>query len=212
MKKTQSFIIENSKWNILNDYIERIDVYRELNIGLVLDNCKALIESIYKTIVFEVKDKTPEKLAKDNMGTLKAQVVTILKLEKRKLDKILEESSKTITNFRNNYGESSHGKDIYTLENNRNLLCDDEINFLVSTTDNISSFLLSYYKNLYPSFAEREELLKYEDFGAFNDWFDEVNPMVVISEAEFSPSKVLFENDMEMYKAELLKFKESESK
>ena len=108
-------------------------------------------------------------------------------------------------------GETSHGKDIYTLEEKRIALFQDEVNFLLATTDNIAFFLLSYYKNRYPRLAGKRKNLVYEDHTEFNEWFDENEPAVRVRDLEFPPSRVVFDNDEEAYKTYLLDYQEKDS-
>ncbi|HAW58015.1 MAG TPA: hypothetical protein DCX03_03195 [Bacteroidales bacterium] len=211
MKKTSVFIQQDSKWQALEAYILRIESYSDTSPGLVIENCKSLIESIFKTIIVEVERKTADDLKDDDIGNLNKQVRKILQLEERGYAQIIGSFSSAIAQFRNSLGETSHGKDIYTLEDNRSALFEDEINFLLATTDNIAFFLLSYYKNLYPAFAEKLKKLVYEDNAEFNDWFDENEPAVSVRDVELSPSRVLFDNDEEAYKAYLLDYQEKDS-
>jgi len=206
MKKTQSFIDENSKWQPLNDYVLRIESYRETSPGLVIENCKSLIESIFKTVLVEVNSKTEDELKNCDIGNLYRQVKDILFFEKRGYCNIIGSFSNAISEFRNKLGETSHGKDIYTLESNRNALFDDEIHFLLSTTDNIAFFLLSYYKNLYPVYAEKKKELVYDDCKEFNEWFDETQEPVMVGDVLLSPSRVLFDGDIEAYRDKLAEY------
>lgn len=200
MKKTQSFIDSNAKWQPLSDYVLRIESYRERSPGLVIENCKSLIESIFKTILVEVESKSEDDLKNCDIGNLYRQVREILFFEKRGYCNIIGSFSSAISEFRNKLGETSHGKDIYTLKNTRKALADDEIHFLLSTTDNIAFFLLSYYKNLYPAYAEKKRKLVYEDCKEFNEWFDETQEQVIVGGVSLSPSRVLFDGDIEAYK------------
>ncbi len=211
MKKTSAFIQQDSKWQALEAYILRIESYTDTSPGLVIENCKSLIESIFKTIIVEVENKSAEELKDDDIGKLNKDVRVILHLEERGYSQIIGSFSSAIAQFRNSLGETSHGKDIYTLEENRTALFEDEINFLLATTDNIAFFLLSYYKNLYPSFAEKKKELEYEDNPEFNEWFDENEPAVNVRDVELSPSRVLFDNDEEAYKSYLLEYGERDN-
>ncbi len=211
MKKTSAFIQQDSKWQALEAYILRIESYSDTSPGLVIENCKSLIESIFKTIIVEVENKSAEELKDDDIGKLNRDVRVILHLEERGYSQIIGSFSSAIAQFRNSLGETSHGKDIYTLEENRTALFEDEINFLLATTDNIAFFLLSYYKNLYPSFAEKRKKLTYEDNPEFNEWFDDNEPAVNVRDVELSPSRVLFDNDEEAYKSYLLEYGERDN-
>ncbi|HNV97487.1 MAG TPA: hypothetical protein PKL13_04275 [bacterium] len=206
MRKTQSFIDANGKWQALGDYVLRIETYRASSPGLVIENCKSLVESIFKTILVEVDSKTEADLKDCDIGNLYKQVKKVLFFEEKGYLNIIGSFSSAISEFRNKLGETSHGKDIYTLENNRTALFDDEILFLLSTTDNISYFLLSYYKNLYPAYAEKRKELEYEDNQEFNEWFDETEDAVSLGGVSLSPSRVLFDGDIEAYKTSLSEY------
>jgi len=206
MEKTQSFIDENVKWQALSDYVLRIETYKASSPGLVIENCKSLIESIFKTILVEIDSKTEADLKDCGTGNLYKQVKKVLFFEKKGYVNIIGSFSSAISELRNKFGETSHGKDIYTLENNRTALFNDEILFLLSTTDNISYFLLSYYKNLYPSYAEKRKELEYDDNQEFNEWFDETEEEVSLGGVSLSPSRVLFDGDREAYKTILSEY------
>jgi hypothetical protein len=206
MRKTQSFIDANVKWQALGDYVLRIETYRASSPGLVIENCKSLVESIFKTILVEADSKTEADLKDCDIGNLYKQVKKVLFFEEKGYLNIISSFSSAISEFRNKLGETSHGKDIYTLENNRTALFDDEILFLLSITDNISYFLLSYYKNLYPAYAEKRKELEYEDNQEFNEWFDDTEGAVSLGGVSLSPSRVLFDGDMEAYKTSLSEY------
>ena len=210
MKKTATFIQQDSKWQALEDYILRINRFEDSNPSLVIENCKSLVESILKTIIVEVEKKPADSLKYDNISALDKQVKTILQLESKEYAKIISSFCEAISHFRNRLGEISHGKDIYTLEENRNALFEDEISFLLATTDDVAFFLLSYYKNLFPALAQKKKNLEYEDNIEFNDWFDKIEPAIIIRDVELPPSRVLFENDEEVYKAYLLEYREND--
>lgn len=203
MRKTQSFIDSNTKWQALSDYVLRIETYKNSSPGLVIENCKSLVESIFKTILVEATPETEESLKDCNTSSLYGKVKDILFFEKQGYRNIIGSFSSAISEYRNKLGETSHGKDIYTLESNRDALFDDEILFLLSTTDNISYFLLNYYTNLYPVYASKRKHLKYEDNDEFNKWFDETEEAVSLGGVSLSPSRVLFDGDIEAYKSSL---------
>jgi hypothetical protein len=206
MRKTQSFIDENAKWQALGDYVSRIETYRTTSPGLVIENCKSLVESIFKTILVEAGSKTEEDIKTCDIGNLYKQVKKILFFDEKGYCNIIGSFSNAISEFRNKLGETSHGKDIYTLENNRSVLFDDEILFLLSTTDNIAYFLLSYYKNLYPAYAKKRKELAYDDNTEFNNWFDETEDDVTVGGVLLSSSRVLFDGDREAYKIKLSEY------
>ena len=211
MEKTKAFIESNQKWHVLEGYISRIESYADTSYGLVIENCKSLIESIFKTIIVEVERKTGDQLKNFNIDKLREQVDRILILEGKKHSEIVESSCNTIAHFRNRLGETSHGKDIYELELSRKVLSEVEINFLLGITDNIVLFLLSYYEELYPNLVGRQRQLQYEDNEKFNEFFDKHNPPIKVADIDLLPSKVLFDNDKEAYKSYLLDYEEKDS-
>lgn len=212
MEKTQSFIELNSKWEILNQYLVRINTFKESSPGLVLENCKALIESIFKTILVEVNSKTEEDLKKCEISDLYRQVKQTLGLNNKGYCNIIGSFSNSICEFRNKLGEISHGKDIYTLESNLSLLLKDELVFLLNTTDNVAFFLLSYYKDQYPAHSEKKKIIQYEDNVSFNEFFDETEGELSLGGVTLLPSRVLFFTDIEAYKANLLDYSGEVSK
>lgn len=207
MNKTVSFIDQNPKWEALREYTTRIESFASTSPGLVIENCKSIIESILKTILVEVQSKTELDLKDDEIGKLFKEVKTTLHLEDKGYTNIIGSFTKAICEFRNKLGETSHGKDIYTLESSRNALFEDELHFLLSTTDNISFFILSYYQNLYPGFRAKKEELKYPDSQEFNEWFDSREPIVTVTGIELLPSEVLFNGDLAAYKINLDEYK-----
>lgn len=206
MRKTQSFIDANVKWQALGDYVLRIETYRASSPGLVIENCKSLVESIFKTILVEADSKTEYDLKNCDISNLYKQVKKVLFFEEKGYCNIIGSFGTAISEFRNKLGEISHGKDICTLENNRGALFDDEILFLLSITDNISYFLLNYYKNLYPAYAKKRKELEYDDNKKFNDWFDETEDMVIVGGVSLLPSRILFGGDIEAYKTSLSEY------
>jgi hypothetical protein len=206
MEKTKLFIEENSKWQILEEYVLRIESYKETDPFIAIENCKSLMESVFKTIIVEVTEKTANDLKNDNIGKLYSQVKIILNFKRGGYSQIIGSFSKIISQLRNKLGKTSHGKDIYTLQKNKDTLFRDEVNLLLHTADVIVFFLLNYYKNQYPALTKRKVELEYEESMEFNKWFDENEPLVAIKDLELSPSKVLFDNDIEAYKAYLIDY------
>ena len=83
MRKTQSFIDANIKWKVLGDYVLRIETYRDSSPGLVIENCKSLVEAIFKTILVEVNSETEESLKECSTSNLYGKVKDILFLKNR---------------------------------------------------------------------------------------------------------------------------------
>jgi len=209
MEKAKEFIVSNKKWKVLDSYIFHIENYIAINDGLVIENCKSFLESILKTIIVEVDKKTENELKKYNINQLNKEVLRILDI--KEYSAIIKSFCNDISMLRNKLGETSHGKDIHTMEERRGSLKEDEIKLLVTLTDNISFFLLKHYKDLYPNLVEKRRQISYEDNNKFNEWFDENHPPLKVAEIDLTPSQVLFDNDKEAYKSHLLAYSEEES-
>lgn len=211
MDKTKLFIEQNSKWQILEACVSRIEAYKETSAGLAIENCKSIIDSILKTIIVDTGVMTAEDLKEVSTTLLYRKAREILFVDKEGYQNIIGSFAAAITEYRNKLGETSHGKDIYTLESNQGKMLNDELEFVISTTDNSAFFLLNYYTNLYPTKAVKKQVLNYVDNGEFNKWLDENEDPVMVAGMTLLPSKVLFDVDVEAYKSVLDEYKEKEN-
>lgn len=181
---------QHSKWGPLEGYISRIETYRDKDGVLVLENCKALVESICKTILEDLGEsiavgenlnnlvsKTCNKLAcLPNTGELARSFVTV---------------ANKLGEFRNSFSEIGHGRSVYQLEENRKKVTLATTQFMIATIEQLAVFLITVYQEEYPQHIQKQ--LRYEDNQGFNERFDEENNLVQIGDyGPYSPSEVLF--------------------
>lgn len=177
----------------------------------ILDTTKALLESVFKTILTDRKgalEGTP------NFSPLYRMVISDLKLSQNEkvcglLEKLGSGLVHQIGELRNAFGASSHGKDGYATSPVEM----DEAFMVVQIVDGLAGFLLKKHKaSSDPKLAAR---IHYADYPEFNDFLDELDegytlPFGSSQNLHFSASQLLFTNDQKAYRDALLQFINSE--
>lgn len=198
MDRLKNTITDKDQWDGLETFIEAIDKNRRTNSNVSLDAAKSLIESICKTIL---TNKGIEFKSDSKLGYLVKKTFSILPVFQtlsnadneagKGILGSLENIGTKIGEFRNEHGFFSHGQDIHGGQFDSYLT-----DLVIASTDVITSFLI----NAYSQDDSEKKRIFYEDFAFFNKIYDENNQWVKVENLEFSPSKVLFENDIEAYK------------
>lgn len=198
MDRLKNTISGKEQWNGLSDFIQSIEQNRRANPNVSLDAAKSLLESICKTILTNKgigfrSDSKLGYLVKQTFGCLPVfQSLEAKDVEAAKgIIGSLETIGAKIGEFRNEHGFFSHGQDIHGGQFDSYLT-----DLVITSTDVLTSFLISAYLQ---DDADKKRPF-YEDFAFFNQWYDENNPWVEVENLGFSPSKVLFENDIEAFK------------
>lgn len=189
------------KWNPLEEYILRIETYRQTNGPVVLENCKALVETICKTILVDLgeplinNEKTHILISKacnkmrclPNTGDLARSFITV---------------AQKLGEFRNNFAVIAHGVTVYQIEERRNKITRAATDFMISTVEQLAVFLITVYHEEYPILTQRA--VRYEDNSEFNEKYDEeIESIQIGGYGPYSPSEVLFNIDIDAYKTEL---------
>lgn len=206
MNKTKWFIEDNPKWFVLWTFVSRIESFWEVDPGLAIENCKSLVESIFKTIIVEVWWKIAEDIKDCDIWNLRKQTRDLLRLNGRWYEHMIWSFTNSVSEFRNKLWETSHWKDIYTLREMKDVLLENEVKFIIAATDNIGYFLLNHYTNHYISLIKDDQELRYEDNEEFNEFLDSQSGELVIWGVILLPSKVLFDQDIEAYKLQLQEY------
>lgn len=177
--------------------------------GLTLDTSKALLESIFKTII---SDRVAEPNLGQDLSPLYKNVRDVLALNQdAQASDILKRLTNSIVHnvgeLRNKYGAASHGDDgCY-----ENPIQMPEAEMIAHLVDGMGGFLYKKHKDLSdPELAQR---IYYSDYSEFNDWLDsQNNPIKIpIEEAKEIPfSTFLFTYDVISYRAMLLQFNSTE--
>lgn len=204
MQALKEICIQYRKWKPLEDYILRIETYKDNNGSLVIENSKALIEGICKTIL-------------DDLGEAYSASESIQGLVSKACNKMsclpntgdLARSFFTVAQrlgeFRNAFVSVGHGQSVYKLEENKSKAVGASINFMINSIEQLAIFLITVYQDEYPRYVKSQ--LRYEDNSEFNTDFDEQIEIIEIGQyGPYSPSEVLFYVDKSAYRTELENF------
>ncbi len=189
------------KWRPLEDYILRIEAYKDTDGVFVLENCKAMVESVCKTILGDLKEpylptdsiqalisRTCNKMAcLSHTGDLARSFITV---------------AQRLGEFRNAFASVGHGQPVHLLEENKKKIIGASVNFMINSIEQLAVFLVTIYQEEYPQQIQAE--IKYIDNPDFNEEFDDsLEPVQIGQYGPYSPSEVLFGVDIEAYKTEL---------
>jgi len=195
MEKFRETISVYDAWEGLGTYINRIETFLETDFITSVENGKALIESICKTIL----SKTSEPYAEtDSINKLVSKTLKHLGIfaenQIPKFGSGMVTAMQNLGELRNNHGETSHGKSIDDLKNNR--LEKISASFLVNSIEVMAVFLIEYYEIEFPNKKKNEEKINYADF---NDFLDDEYGDVDVTGIPYPTSEVLFSVDSTAY-------------
>ncbi len=210
MRKAKAAIESSEKWSGLRAYLELVEINKEVEPGIALDGAKSLIESVAKTIL---ADRGILYGGNDGVGKLVKMAINSLPsfsvLETQDANAViriisgLESISSSIGTLRNRHGIIGHGQDLH---NEREL--DKRLAHLaIDCADSIASFLMGAH-SAEPDGVKR---LRYEDYTDFNTRFDEQQEQIEIADIIISPSRALFDQDIEAYKETVLASSQKEN-
>ena len=189
------------KWTPLEEYIFRVETYKDSDGVFVLENCKALIESICKTILDELggtyspSESTPGLVSKacnkmsclPNTGDLARSFITV---------------AQRLGEFRNAFATTAHGQPIRLIEENKKKVIGASIHFMLNSIEQLAIFLITVYQEEYPQYSKPQ--LRYEDYPNFNSDFDDHEDEIQIGPyGPYSPSEALFYLEKTAYETEL---------
>lgn len=180
--------------------------------ALSIDLSKAFLESIFKTIIsdrLETPDLRKEffplfRDVKDNLVFSSNDDIA------DKLSRLAGSIVSVTNELRNRYGAASHGNDGY----HRSEFTMGDVEFIASSVDGLAAFL--YQKHRETLEPENHHRIQYDDYSNFNDWIDgqhnafsmQLSDQIVI---EYTASRMLFNNDLEVYREMLLQYTSTES-
>lgn len=202
MESLKEICNQYSKWKPLEDYVLRIETYKEDNGVIVLENCKSLVESICKTILHDLGESIPRGETIQNLVSKACNKMACLP-NTGELARSFITVARRLGEFRNSFSEVGHGHPVYELEENRNKITQATIRFMMNSVEQLSLFLISVYQTEYPQHVQRQA--RYEDNPDFNELFDDQFEPIQIGEyGPYSPSEVLFNIDSDAYRTELV--------
>jgi len=209
MEKLRKLIEQHSRWQPLEEYIQRIEAYVHSDFSISIENSKSLLESIAKEIcsnrgqTFEAED-SPAKLLKLAFGAIGIQATTI----SPQIAVALSTIGQFVGELRNEVGAISHGRTMEELQAKKELLDEITRKFLIASTEIISCFLIQFYEWKFPltEVVSTEDNLVYADCEDFNDYLDETYGEFAIGALSYSASEVLFHVDHQAYMSEYKEF------
>lgn len=168
------------------EFISAIENYhQDLHMGVSLDCCNSLLQSICKTIITQI-DSTVEVKSLDSgsHGTIDSLVAKAANMIKKNDDiheinfvRRLTKLAEPIRKLRDARGDLSHGKCVP-----KELLNDQDLSRLLKEiTESLSRYLISSFfsfqlEKLQEKPEVEENLIKYEDNLEFNELLDEEYP------------------------------------
>ena len=211
MEKLRKIIEQYGQWSELTTYTERIETHIPTDFSRVLENAKALLESISKEIcaskgVEIAPNSSINKLLKDAftaIGYTSSDYVT-------QISSALATIGQQMGNLRNEIGITAHGKTLDDLKARNNKVDELTKEFLIDTTEIVASFLIRNFENENPRLKSTEKRIAYDDCEDFNEFWDELFGEFAMGEYLYTASEILFNVDYQAYLAEHKAFIEGE--
>lgn len=196
MEKLKETISVHVAWRELGTYINRIETFLESDFIISVENGKALIESICKTILSKTSEPYEETDSINKLVSITLKHLGIFAENQiSKFGSGIVTAMQNLGELRNNHGETSHGKSIEQLKNNR--LEKISAAFLVNSIEVMAVFLIEYYEMEFPNKKKTpEEGINYSDF---NDFLDEEYEDVNVIGIPYPTSEVLLSVDKTAY-------------
>jgi hypothetical protein len=208
MDRLREIIGTYSQWQSLEDYINRIEGFRDSDFPLCVENAKAMLEAVAKEICtcrnqqFNKKDGTGKilKLAFGSLGYDSTNTT-------QQIAGAIANIGVQMSLLRNEIGATSHGKPLAELEKRKEALDKVSSEFLLISTELVCSFLIQLFETEKPT-AQTEESLDYDDNADFNEFLDDQFGPFEFADYSFSASTILFNLDQLAYRLELNGYRE----
>jgi hypothetical protein len=166
------------------------------NPTLCVETCKSLVEGICKTIL--TNKNIPYAADISFQGLTRQTIESIINLDDgfredlAELGRRIASVAQKLAEIRNNNGFAGHGMDVLNPR-----LTETVSLFAYKITDTVAGFILNCYIN--NRAVNTDHRIHYKDCFAFNEYFDDLNPMQV-GVVRISASEALFNQDYEAYK------------
>ncbi|MCH7972534.1 MAG: abortive infection family protein [Bacteroidetes bacterium] len=209
MEKLKNLIDQHSRWQPLDEYIQRIEAYLKSDFSISIENSKSLLESIAKEICidrgqsFEAKD-SPAKLLKLAFGSIGIQSNTI----SPQIASALSTIGQFVGELRNEVGSISHGRTMEELQAKKEILDDITREFLIVSVEIISCFLIQFFEWKFPreDTTKTDEKIVYENCEDFNNFLDETYGDFTIGVLSYPASEILYNVDQQAYENDFKEF------
>src|ERR1041385_2683281 len=151
MDKLREIIATYREWQSLEDYISRIEGFRDSDFPLCVENAKAMLEAVGKEIcdcnsqTYAKTDSTSKvlKLAFNSLGYDNSDTV-------QQIARAIANIGTQMSLLRNEIGATSHGKPLAELEKRKDALSKASSEFLLLSTELVCSFLIQLFETEKP--------------------------------------------------------------
>ena len=209
MVGARSAILDGPIVEPIEQLIDAIENAMESVPDFAFDLSKTLVESVCKTVLADIGQPANPRWDGPKLLRETTNHLSLLPRNHSNPAKTRDSVNKTIhgmlqtiqglCELRNNFGMASHGRDVFAarLDLRQAMLA-------AQAADTIVAFLYRTHREARSH--SPGERVHYEDHADFNDAFDRAHELIQLGELELLPSRVLFDVDLEAYKAALYEF------
>lgn len=195
---------KHSRWQPLAEYVERIEGYRDRDFSLCVENSKSLLESIAKEICSQKKQPLAGSESVGRVLSLSFGCLGFPPSDTiRQIGTAIANVGQQMGKFRNEIGTTSHGKTLEELKSREETVSGLTGDFLVTSTELVSCFLIETFEADNPLAHTRSEIV---DDPEFNEFWDEQYGPFEMGDYSFTASAVLFNLDPLAYQTEVSEF------
>lgn len=208
MDRLKTILEKYSRWQPCSMYIERIIGFRNTDFSVCVENAKSLLETIAKEIC---QQRGQQLENNESVGKLLGLSFGCLGYTKtdtiRQIGTSIANIATQMGNFRNEVGNTAHGKTLSELSQRDHSIAGLSGDFLINATELVSCFLIEAFETDNP-IAVPDGSMDLSDNEDFNEYWDSLYGEFKMTEDYTYPaSEILFNVDIEAYKTELNAFK-----
>ena len=205
MEKLRTLIEQHSRWQPLEDIINRIEAYLHEDFSMSLGNSKSLLESIAKEICLRqnLEIGNTESIG----GLLKMAFLALGYRNESLVNQIsgaLANIAQQMGSLRNDIDIQAHGKTLDEIRERNNRVDDLAKEFLIDSTELVACFLIqNFEKDNMPAIRVNsgDELI-YLECEEFNEYWDEMFGEFNMGDCSYPSSEILFNVDYQAYTME----------
>jgi len=207
MEKLKNTINNYSRWAGLEKSCTAIETFLDTAFPIAVESCKAMVETICKTILMEQKVGYSDSA---KVQHLMSETVKLLGFpnyseQLKHFGRSLINVTQNLAEIRNDIALVSHGTTVDELHKEK--IDKISASLLVNAIEALACFLIEYYELEFPKHKPKKEEESI-DYTAFNDYLNETYEKVRISAYEFLPSDILSNIDKVAYQSEYQRFVE----
>lgn len=209
MEKLKAVADKYYRWQpLIEEYIQRIETYRDTNFPVCVEHSKSLLETIAKEIC---SDKGTAFANDDGTGKLLKYAFDSLGFGNSNTIKQVSSGIANIGNhmslLRNEIGAIAHGKTLEEIQRNKDIIDSTTSEFLLDSTELICVFLIQLFESGEIEKNDSGEYIEYDENTDFNEYWDDIYGEYIMGDYSYNSSLILHKLDPLAYKSELNNFK-----